>query len=188
MNVNKKIIVLSISILWLVLAIGLLSSRQIILKSGQRIILETVPVDPRDLLRGDYITLQYKIGTLDLTSIPSEKTHYNTRETVFVALHPMGSSWEAAGVSSKKAKLSTPDNLVIRGKVTYCYSRDHCDIDYGIENFFVPEGKGRPIEKMMRWRRDRQEEKTPVTVEVVVASDGTAMLNRLFVQGEEIKF
>lgn len=30
--------------------------------NGQRVILATVPVDPRDILRGDYVDLAYEIG------------------------------------------------------------------------------------------------------------------------------
>jgi hypothetical protein len=31
-------------------------------RNGQQVILNTIPVDPRDILRGDYVDLAYEIG------------------------------------------------------------------------------------------------------------------------------
>ena len=31
-------------------------------RTGQQVILDTMPVDPRDILRGDYVDLSYEIG------------------------------------------------------------------------------------------------------------------------------
>lgn len=40
----------------------MIASRYAILTSGREIVLETVPVDPRSLFRGDYVTLRYAIS------------------------------------------------------------------------------------------------------------------------------
>src|SRR3954471_23915367 len=60
--------------------------RAAILRSGQEARLEVVPVDPRDLFRGDYVVLGYRIGTVD---IPKDVTTPFTRgQQVFVTLRP----------------------------------------------------------------------------------------------------
>ncbi|NJM06196.1 GDYXXLXY domain-containing protein, partial [Candidatus Gracilibacteria bacterium] len=60
---------------FLVLA-GLLAAlflpRAQILSSGREVRLAIVPVDPRDLLRGDYVILNYAIGELNLTVLPGD--------------------------------------------------------------------------------------------------------------------
>ena len=42
----------------------MIESRASILRSGRDVLLKTVPVDPRDLLRGDYVILSYDISRL----------------------------------------------------------------------------------------------------------------------------
>ena len=43
----------------------LVADRALLLKNGHEVRLAVVPVDPRDLLRGDYIVLSYGISRLD---------------------------------------------------------------------------------------------------------------------------
>lgn len=38
-------------------------------QNGQQVILSTVPVDPRDILRGDYVNLSYEIGRSEKAKI-----------------------------------------------------------------------------------------------------------------------
>ena len=56
------------------------------LRTGQEIILKTVPVDPRDMFRGDYMTLNYPISQLNIKSLPTEKTDFKVGYSVFVEL------------------------------------------------------------------------------------------------------
>jgi uncharacterized membrane-anchored protein len=60
--------------IWLFVAAGLLQTALIalmvadrvqILRSGTEVMLQTRPVDPRDFLRGDYVSLAY-----DISSVP----------------------------------------------------------------------------------------------------------------------
>ena len=47
----------------------MIEGRASILRSGTEVLLKTAPVDPRDLLRGDYVILTYDISTISTTSI-----------------------------------------------------------------------------------------------------------------------
>lgn len=168
---NKKIILFFIAFLWIVIAAAMIISKQFTLKTGEAVVLETVPVDPRDLLRGDYVVLRYKISTLYLDQVRSEKKSYRNGERIFVRLQPKGKFWEATAVQTRR---STDKGFCIRGRVSYCY-QNRISIIYGIESYFVPEGEGKELEKSMRGNR------SPVSVEAVVDSSGNALIKRVYI-------
>lgn len=168
---NKKIILFFISLLWIVVAVAMIISKQSTMRTGKSVVLETVPVDPRDLLRGDYIILRYKISTLDLNEIKSEKENYKAGEAIFVKLEPKEKFWEAVAVQNKK---STDNGLYIRGRTRYSYNKK-LEVIYGIESYFVPEGGGKEIERSMRGR------KSSVSVEAVVDSSGNALIKKVYI-------
>lgn len=169
---NKKLIVAIIGFLWVAIAVWVISSKQQILKSGKPVLLETVPVDPRDLLRGDYVILRYKISSLDLNHMKRGKRYYRPGENIYVGLEQKGKFWEADDIYEKKA--DCVNVLFIKGKVRYSY-RDRIEVNYGIESYFVPEGEGKDIEKKMRGN------KSSVSVEAVVDSFGNALIKRVYI-------
>ena len=173
---NKKLIVFALGFLWLVVAIGVVMSKQYILRTGLPVVLETVPVDPRDFLRGDYVILSYKISALDLNQIVSKKTDYRRGEDIFVELTQRGKFWEAVAIHEKRD--ITKGMVCIKGRVKYCYSK-RLSLIYGIESYFVPEGEGRELERSMRGN------KSSVSVEAVVDSSGNAMIKRVYIDKAE---
>ena len=66
----------------------MIASRAAILRSGMEVLLKTAPVDPRDLLRGDYVILSY-----DISSVPGES---------LVGPRPALSGWQVLSVRLKK--------------------------------------------------------------------------------------
>ena len=62
---NKKNLFVIIAIFWLVIIGGFVAYKEFTLKTGDEILLKTLPVDPRDLFRGDYVILRYEIGTIN---------------------------------------------------------------------------------------------------------------------------
>src|SRR3954469_22453727 len=88
-----------------------------ILRSGQEARLEVVPVDPRDLFRGDYVVLTYRIGTVDL---PKDLTTPFTRgQQVFVTLRPDASNKSRAVAISAERPAASGSDIVISGVVSY---------------------------------------------------------------------
>ena len=55
---------LLVAALWLAILGGMVAINEHTLRTGREIVLKTVPVDPRDLFRGDYVTLRYDISRL----------------------------------------------------------------------------------------------------------------------------
>ncbi len=164
------------------LQIGFLASmiagRAAILRDGATVVLEVRPVDPRDLLRGDYVVLGYDISRLDAALLEGNAPEDGVERgrTVHVRLKPTGEgAWEAVAASfdDKPEAQSTEGEVDIRGRMARAWRPDNpfLDVDYGIERYYVPEGEGRAIEAGIAERS--------FTVHVAVAEDGTAQIKSL---------
>ncbi len=167
---------------WFILAVGLQVTFLVImigmkwstLAFGTKIMLKTRPVDPWDLFRGDYVTLNYDISELDLNTVPADRKDFKRNETVYVVLKQQDKYWEPSAVSHQKP----PDgSLFIRGTVMYGYD-NRLRVNYGIESYYVPQHKGRDIERS----------RVLPEVEVSVDRRGNSALSRLFIDGKEVKF
>jgi uncharacterized membrane-anchored protein len=134
--------------------------------TGTTIRVTTVPVDPRDLLRGDYVILRYEFS--NASSIPGYYGNHETEETVFVAMQQKGDLWKPVSVSRTRPK----EGVALRGVL-----KPHSnEIVYGIESYFVQEGTGKAIEDAMRRNRES------VIVELTVAPNGKASIKTVHVQ------
>jgi len=138
--------------------------------------LEVLPVDPRDLLRGDFIALRFAISTLTEAQFVGRAPDWSdVGHPVYVALVPKDGVYVAAAASLDRAALSSRAGRLIVGRVMYApqmgrASRMPFGIEYGIERYYVPEGKGNPPPG----RRE---------AEVAITADGRAFLERLFIDG-----
>ena len=108
---------------------------------GEPVSLETAPVDPTDILRGDYVTLGYKISDIDsglLRENLGDDWRLSASEEIFVTL-----KLDKNGVGSvDSVSTSRPaGGLYLRGRF-----RTWSGVDYGIDRYYVPEGTGLEIE------------------------------------------
>ncbi len=154
--------------LQLVILVAIAAARQWTLSTGAVVLLETAPVDPRDLFRGDYVVLNYRISSLQPYSLGSTAT-FSPGQRVYVGLRQQGEVWVANSIAT-----SPPDGMFIRGTVRWHFSTG-VQIDYGIGSYFVPEGTGRRIETARRQQ---------LAVEVALGRDGTAQIRRLLLDGQ----
>jgi uncharacterized membrane-anchored protein len=143
------------------------------LATGEVILLRVVPVDPRDLFRGDFVILSYEISRPDWNPIWGAKdpTWQDWQrlegKSIYALLEPEadGRHWRPSGY-----QLEPPQTgKFIRGRVTE-YER----AQYGIEQYFVQEGKGREYENAVREHK--------LSAEVVVDANGNAQLKGLLVE------
>ncbi len=72
-------------LLQVLLLTGMIAYRESWVSSGERVLLRTVPVDPRDIFRGDYVSLDYEIGSLSLDEL-GVKESFNLNEKIYVLL------------------------------------------------------------------------------------------------------
>ncbi len=188
---QKKILYLTV-VFWLLIFSGFILFKEYTLRTGTEMILRIEPVDPRDLFRGDYVTLNYEISTLDLEKVQAEDTHFEYNDRIYLALELEN----GYGMVKKIYKNPPDDELYIKGKVKeliYDWEEDEdgliaeepqikeLRVEYGIESYFVPEGKGLEIESQQWTGRER------VDVKVVVDKYGKAVIKSLLIDGEELK-
>lgn len=156
--VSKKVLLIII-ISWLLLIAGFVISNEFTLKSGREVLLKTVPIDPRDLLRGDYVMLRYEISEAELA------LDYKPNSTVYTILNLDDENIASISFVAQKK----PENMLfIKGNLKQCHTLDDtkkCRIEYGIESYFVKEGTGKIIEKELR---------KGALVKVKLDSDGNA--------------
>ena len=157
--------------------------RMQILREGREVTLQTRPVDPRDLLRGDYVTLGYDISQLPAGALAGQPSA-ERNPIVFVKLAPdAGGLYQAVSVHAGPVAVTAPE-VLIRGRVTYsCGStgRAFCDrltIRYGLESYFVPEGEGKKLEQARNQQKLR--------VVAAVLPSGRAAIKRLLLDGEPV--
>jgi uncharacterized membrane-anchored protein len=159
-----------------------IGERTYILRTGVEIRLKTEAVDPRDLLRGDYVVLSYPISRLREGQIVGErpKQREDVQFHVRVALDADGFALvQEASIAPLPPKPNTV--VLITEPVAYgpgLGKNDTVAVHYGIERFYVPEGEGREIESLRN--------KGVVTVSVRVSSSGKAQLKRLFIDGKPV--
>ncbi len=213
------------------------------LATGERVLLRTRPVDPRDIFRGDYVRLGYELSTLDLDRLEGEDK-FVRNENVYVALRK-----NADGTYSPTATLDAPprEGWFIKGRVLsqmegvrwevavqddagrrqtleprwfshrkgdrlfFCLNGrnevisfgnhsgcgdsrwrpmaatvdeikelryNQLNVEYGIESYFVEEGKGKALEAARN--------ASDLLVEVALRHDGEGLITGLFMDGRRL--
>lgn len=180
---NRAAYLLPAALVVAALQIGLLfsiiASRAAILRDGTEIMLKVEPIDPRDLLRGDYVRLGYGISTVPRALFQPLLTDADVVEGRGVVVRLARGSdgfWVPTGASLADAAAigATSGEVDIAGRMEGAWSSDTDSIrvDYGIERFYLPEGEGREIEQDMRERS--------FSMLVAVGGDGRAQIKAFF--------
>jgi uncharacterized membrane-anchored protein len=171
------------------LILAIVVQRAGILRDGREVRLELTPVDPRDLFRGDYVVLNYRISTVNVP--PDASSSFTRGQQVFVTLRPDASNKSrAVAISAIRPTVAEPD-IVISGFVTSpstCMLSDAGSVDcklgrravgvrYGLESYFVPQGEGKKIEQTPSGRLE---------VVAAIAPSGQAAIKRLLIDGNPV--
>lgn len=174
------------ALIQLALLAVMVSDRMQILRDGTEVKLQARPVDPRDWLRGDYVTLGYDISQLPAGPLKNQPADARS-PMVFVRLAPdQNGFYKAISVHTEAIVVQSPE-VLIRGRVAYgatCGPRgiaQFCDmlqIRYNLESYFLPEGEGRKLERLRNQGK--------LVVVAAVAPTGRAAIKRLLVDGEPI--
>ena len=164
--------------------VSMIAGRAMVLRDGQEVALSVEPVDPRDLLRGDYVTLTYNISRLPLSLFALPRSDSAGSVAVFVRLKADENGIfqpVAARFEEKLESAPSEGEVDIRGQTSMGrnFGLPSIFVRYGIERFYVPEGEGREIERDLRERSFR--------MTVAVGSDGTAQI-KSFHDGETMLY
>jgi uncharacterized membrane-anchored protein len=156
---------------------GMIFFYQAIVIGGTEVVLKTVPIDPRDILRGQYVALRYDISTLKSNDCSaSDCLGYKfppTGDTLYVSLKNRGGIWEANGASGNKPF----SGVFIKGTVVNIYG-SQVNVKYGIESYFVSPDKATELEAAVR--------RGILLMKVVVDGEGNAVVRGVFDNGGAI--
>jgi uncharacterized membrane-anchored protein len=189
MTSGRKLIFASIALaLVQIIFLGwMIVDRAAVLQDGREVLLKVEPVDPRDLLRGDYVILSYGISRIPLSmvaDIDELDEELATRTTIVVRLRKAQDGyWEAVNAWVKPPPAPAgADEVDIEGQIpalNRVQMQGEVRVTYGIERFYLPEGEGRAIERDMGTR--------PFAVRVAVSNAGKSQVKALM-DGEQLLF
>ena len=169
MKLKLLILVLALQSAWVLYTVAV---QERALSAGKAILLETERVDPRDLLRGDYLILNYKISSLPTNLFaPPVGKDLRAGTKVYVALEPRG-EFHAVTRASTNEFPPAAGELLVKGRSTWARwnQTNSVHVEYGLEKYFVREGTGNPNGKL--------------TVQAVVPSSGRASIKQVFLDGK----
>ena len=153
----------------------MIAERVHLLTTGQEIVLDVVPVDPRDLFRGDYVRLGYTAERIPRRLFAEPPGHQGAPVYVVLA-KDSASRWLPVKAQAMKPATLAKDEIAVRGKIRWPDDRAGVvNVDFGIGSYFVPEGDGLKIESDVA--------KHQVQVRVSVNGDGKAAIKGLLVGG-----
>jgi uncharacterized membrane-anchored protein len=169
---RERLLILIVAVQVLLLA-GWAVKEEIHLIEGQEILLETEPIDPRDILRGDYIILNYKISRIPRELVADEKDENLWGKKIYVFLEPRGKFHQIQAASRTKPGKQQRE-LFLKGTLGWegtVDGQEMVHVDYGIERYFVPEGKGIVPDGEL-------------TVKISRLEDGRARVKELLIDGK----
>lgn len=162
--------ILALQVAWI---LGTTFLQERTLRVGKVVMLETERVDPRDLLRGDYLILNYKISSVPTNLfVPPVNVDLPYGTKVFVALAPDDHQFHEVVRASTNELAAAGNEILVIGKSAgrRWNVTNAVRIEYGLERYFVAEGKGNPTGKL--------------AVQAVVPSSGRASIKQVFVDGK----
>ncbi len=178
-RIQRKGFLVAVAVQFLVLC-GMILMQIIPHMSGNTVWLKVVPVDPRDMFRGDYVILSYEMSrapadfavqsdeivAVDADGVvqPAPPDLPETGTAVYVTL-----VLDADGVHHRADQFLTEppaSGPYIRGTL-----QGGGRIEYGIESFYVQAGTGLEYEQAARTGT--------LSAEVAISPDGQAGLNQL---------
>jgi uncharacterized membrane-anchored protein len=160
-----------------VLQVGILAymggEREYILHTGKIVYLRTAPVDPQDAFRGDYVHLDYEISSIPSASVLKKLNGEPKHGDQVYAVLDIDEN-RVGYLKYVTDKQPDANEVFIRGRVNSRWGwSSMMPISYGIEAYFVEQGKGWEIENLRGTRRDIQ---VPLEMETALGANGIAVL------------
>ncbi|ABZ83914.1 conserved hypothetical protein [Heliomicrobium modesticaldum Ice1] len=173
MRRNAFIAVVILQVLVLLFMAG---SRAVIVSAGQEITLKAAPVDPRHPFMGDYVRLRYNISEIDTRAVPNDITEGKLKNgsKVYVIVEEQQGLYQPVGLYCNEP-VPGPGQVVLKGRFAGLrypvppaetlstpeekeFYRDaepsFAWVEYGLEEYYVPEGTGLQLEQALREQKD----------------------------------
>jgi uncharacterized membrane-anchored protein len=164
----------------------MVADRLWLLKNGREIVLPIIPVDPRDLFRGDYVTLSFPVSRV--AGNLADTTQAIQSHKFYVTLDQGADGvWTPSKITATLPANRAANQVVLKAKERYGWgsfmwgqgrSRETINALYGLERYYVAEGTGGKLENLARDKK----------LELVIAVDakGNAAIKGMNVEGKRI--
>ena len=151
--------------------------RVTLLKTGREIVLPIVPVDPRDLFRGEYVRLGFEISRLPRSLLDGPPPQKQSEKFYVTLEKKEDGTWKAAKVTREAPGDPGSDRIVLQARSQNTWwSGAWIFPRYGIESYFVPQGQGPKLEAMARNQK--------LAALVAVDKVGKAAIKGLIIDGK----
>lgn len=188
MNKRRSILLALVVLLQVAVLAWVATTNARVMMFGEAVVLKTMPVDPLDPFRGEYVRLSYEVSRLDLNQVPHAPAveELGTDDPVVLWMsQPEGrDEWKVSFVSTAENPPEMIGGVPMKGRVTYneypqCASCErNLHIEFGIEQFFTPQGEAILIERAPQ---------DSITVRVRVWN-GTPRIEKVLKDGVEIVY
>jgi len=156
---------------------------------GRQAVLQTIPVDPYDLLRGYSQTLTYNISSINsLKKFPGGDEL--AKGDIFYVILELNTATQTPPSPSKIIKVvkELPQNLTksqvaLKGNATR-YNR----VNYGLETYYMPESQRNKINQEIRELDRDSQGKRPFVVEIRVDRWGNSVPVSLWLEDKQYTF
>jgi uncharacterized membrane-anchored protein len=168
--------------------------------TGKTVILQTVPVNPNDVLEGNSLALDYNISrTANLSRLPGWQTLVSQGRgsgrrlpdgtNLYVTLQEQISSgrgvpraWRPLRVSSDRPTSLRANQVALRGVY------QDGSVNYGIEKYYIPENQRQQITNDLQAQRARRGQVPPIVVKAKVDPQGKAVPISMWVRDRNYRF
>ncbi|SMF27414.1 Uncharacterized membrane-anchored protein [Alteromonadaceae bacterium Bs31] len=153
------------------------AKREFIYAYGEEVYLRSAPIDPRDPFRGDFVRLRYGMNRIVEHRYQGE-TPIKAIKQGAIIFAVLQEQQDGVFYASHFSDIEPETGLYIKGRITtkkgYRSSNQHfVDAKFGIEQYFVQQGRGKDMEAKLGSRNTLQ---VPAEMQLALGSDGTAVL------------
>lgn len=168
--------------------------------TGKTVILQTVPVNPNNVLQGNALELDYNISrTANLSRLPGWQTIVSKGRgsgrrlpegtNIYVTLQEQVSSnrgvptaWRPLRVSSDRPTSLRANQVALRGVY------QDGSVNYGLETYYIPENQRQQIRNDLQAQRARRGQVPPIVVKAKVDPQGNALPISMWVRDRNYRF
>ncbi|HWN99217.1 MAG TPA: GDYXXLXY domain-containing protein [Blastocatellia bacterium] len=148
--------------------VGVPARKAITLATGKSAVLKVQPVDPYSILSGYYVTLSFEIS--QVRTFPDAPEFSDGESCYAVIERGEDGIWKPVSLEHELPENLPENRAAVLGRVNYGR------IEYGIEQFFIPETKRDAVADDLRANRDN------ARVEIRIDGGGHAALERLRIE------
>lgn len=174
----KSKLVIAAIVFQLVALLWMASSRELIIQTGHQVKLQTAPIDPRDLFRGDFVRLNFEMNQLPVSFLAAHLQGKDLKKGVKLYALLDKDQHGYIQVTGLTDQVPESDKLFIGARLARKHSKRSgkqtpLKLKYGIEQYFVEQGKGLALEKKRGTRTGLQ---VPMIMQIALSDSGTAVL------------